>query len=165
MCYLIFCFLFALGMQLTIMSITFSLCLLFNLIGLIGVVKENIPICFVYGIILSIGTVRQLFVSLQDRHRKISILMPLAVIMLIFTYINLIKKKFELSQRRLIIGNVELNLTDVNGQLNGNYNDGQNEIFNRLYVSMRQSQQQQAIELQPNDDKPPPYEQVVSSNQ
>ena len=152
-------------MQLTIMSITFSLCLLFNLIGLIGVIKENIPICFVYGIILSIGTVRQLFVSLQDRHRKISILMPLAVIMLIFTYINLIKKKFELSQRRLIIGNVELNLTDVNGQLNGNYNDGQNEIFNRLYVSMRQSQQQPTFEPQPNDDKPPPYEQVVSSNQ
>ena len=127
-------------------------------------VKENIPICFVYGIILSIGTVRQLFVSLQDGNKKVSILMPLAVIMLTFTYINLIKKKLELSQRRLIIGNIELNLTDVIGQPNSNYNDGQNEIFNRLYVSMKQSQQQ-AIEQQLNDDKPPPYEQVVNSNQ
>ena len=116
------------------MSITIALCLLFNLIGIIGVIKESTPICFVCGIILSIGTIRQLFVSLQDKRKKITIPVQLVAIILVFTYTYLIKKKkkkLKLSQRRLVIDNAQFNLTDVNGQLNDNFNDGQNEILNR----------------------------------
>ena len=116
------------------MSITISLCLLFNFIGIIGVIKESTPICFVCGTILSIGTVRQLFVSLQDKRKKITIPVQLVAIMLVFTYIYLIKKKkkkLKLSQRRLVIDNAQFNLTDVNEQPNDNFNDDQNEIFNR----------------------------------
>ena len=78
------------------MSITISLCLLFNFIGIIGVIKESTLICYVCGIILSIGTVRQLFVSLQDKRKKVTIPVQLVVIILdIYLYLFDKKEKKE----------------------------------------------------------------------
>ena len=86
-----------------------------NLFGLIGAYKENIQICFVYEIILSIATIIQFFVSLEDPEEIIyHMMMPLAAVVFVFIFIILIKKKYELSQGRSAINNVELNLTHVN---------------------------------------------------